>query len=223
MFSYVFMKILEGRPGGYDRRMDRLSSGRVRAIKHDVAGEFSSGCRILEIGCGTGELAAMLVERGCVVEGFDASRVMVKEARERIEREGLGERFSVRRSGVEGMADLPEHEYGGVAATLVLSELSDDERRFALRQAARVLRPGGRIVVADEVTPRTATGRLLHGMVRAPALAVTYMATGTTTRPLADLPGDLVEAGLEVVSEVRSHGDAFALVVARSGREQGEG
>jgi len=220
MFSYVFMKILEGRPGGYDRRMDRLSGGRVGAIKRDVADEFRSGERVLEVGCGTGELAAMLVERGCRVEGLDASRAMVREARERIEREGLGDRFSVWRSGVEGMGELPDSAFDGVVATLVLSELSDDERRYTLRQAARVLRPGGRIVVADEVTPRTGSQRLLHGMVRAPALAATYLVTGTSTRPVADLAGEFTDAGFTAESEVRSHGDAFAIAVARTSAEQ---
>lgn len=217
MFSYVFMKILEGRPEGYDRWMDRLSGGRIGAIKREVADEFRSGERVLEVGCGTGALAAMLVERGCRVEGLDASRGMVQEARERIEREGLDEHLSVRRSGVEGMGDLPDGEFDGVVAMLVLSELSDDERRFTLRQAARVLRPGGRIVVADEVTPRTAGQWLLHGVVRAPALAATYLVTGTATLPVADLAGDLADAEFTLESEARSHGDAFAIVIARKG------
>ena len=60
MFSYVFMKILEGRPRSYDRRMDELSRGRVRAMKQAVAGEIPSGAHVLEVGCGTGELAALI-------------------------------------------------------------------------------------------------------------------------------------------------------------------
>ena len=39
MFSYVFMKILEGRPRSYDRRMDKASRGRVGEIKASVVKE----------------------------------------------------------------------------------------------------------------------------------------------------------------------------------------
>ena len=88
MFSYVFMKILESRPRSYDRAMDKASRGRVKQMKEDVAAEVPNGSRVLEIGCGTGELAAMCIARGSTVEGFDASPAMVKVARQRIEEEG---------------------------------------------------------------------------------------------------------------------------------------
>ena len=214
MFSYVFMKILEGRPRSYDRRMDKASRGRVRAIKESVVEEVPQGARVLEIGCGTGELASMLIGRGAVVDAFDASPAMVEVVRERIAEEGLEEKLTVRQMGVDGMDSLPSAHYDAVVSTLVFSELSNDERAYALEHAIRILKPGGLLVIADEVVPRKATARILQSAVRVPMLAATYLASRASTRPIEDLAGELAEAGFQIEKEVRSHGDAFALVAA---------
>ncbi len=214
MFSYLFMKILEGRPRSYDRRMDKVSRGRVRAIKEDVAAEVPEGARVLEIGCGTGELAALLVGRGAVVDAFDASPAMVDVARERIAEECLDERLSVRQMAVDGMDSLPYAYYDAVVSTLVFSELTADERAYALEHAARALKPGGLLVIADEVVPRKTSAKILQSALRIPLLAATYLVSRAATRPIADLACEVAEAGFRVEREVRSHGGAFALVRA---------
>ncbi len=212
MFSYVFMKILEGRPRSYDRRMDKVSRGRVRSIKEAVAAEVPQGARVLEIGCGTGELASMMIGRGASVDAFDASPKMVEVVRERVAEEGLEGRLTVRRMGVDGMDGLRASDYDAVVSTLVFSELNEGERSYALKHALRVLKPGGFIVVADEVVPRGGAERILQSVVRTPLVAMTYLFSGASTRPIVDLPGELADAGFRVDKEVRSHGDAFALV-----------
>lgn len=214
MFSYVFMKILERRPRSYDRRMDRATGGRIRRVKEQVAALAPTHARVLEIGCGTGELASMLVARGCEVEGFDRSARMVAAARERIAAEGLAEGFTAYEMGVDGMDGLAETAYDAVVSTLVLSEVTDDERRYTLRHARRVVRPGGVIILADEVRPRGRGRRLIHRLARAPLAVATYLVSTATTRPVEDLTGDLTRAGFAVDSEQPSHGGSFAIVVA---------
>jgi len=194
--------------------MDKVSKGRVRAVKEAVAREIPEGSLVLEIGCGTGELATMLVERHCIVEGFDLSPSMVESAKERIEMDNLKDRFRVVEMGVDGMDGLPKNHFDAVVSTLVFSELSDDERRFALKHAARVLKSGGLIVIADEVVPKTAVRRVIHSIIRLPLVAVTYFATKHSTRPIADLTGAIRGAGFRIEKEERSHGDSFAMVVA---------
>jgi cyclopropane fatty-acyl-phospholipid synthase-like methyltransferase len=213
MLSYVFMKILESRPRSYDRAMDKASRGRVKQMKENVAAEVPDGSRVLEIGCGTGELAAMCIARDSTVEGFDASPAMVEVARQRIAEEGLHDKMTVEQMGVDGMDSLPDARYDAVVSTLVFSELSDDERRYALTNTRRVLKPGGICVIADEVRPRTSGQRLLYSMVRGPAFALSYLVSKAITRPVEDLAGEMKTAGFSVIKEVRSHGDAFAMVV----------
>lgn len=214
MFSYVFMKILEMRPGSYDRRMEKVSRGRTRKIKELVAIAVPGGSHVLEIGCGTGELAGLMIECGCTVEGFDLSPSMVRAAVERIEKERLGDKFSVKCMGVESMDGFPDEHFDAVVSTLAFSELNDDERRFVLEHASRILRPGGRLVIADEVVPRYPVRRLFHSMGRLPLLALTYLVTGTSTRPLRDLSGEIKQTGFTIQQEERSQGDSFAFVVA---------
>jgi len=220
MFSYVFMKILEMRPRSYDQQMDKISRGRVRAAKEAVAGEVPEGSHVMEIGCGTGELASLMVRRGAFVEGFDLNPSMIRTAKERIETENLAEKFSVSQMGVDGMDRFQDEHFDAVVSTLVFSELSDDERRFALKQAKRILKPNGMIIIADEVVPKTLFRKLLHTVIRLPMLALTYLVSSSSTRPIPDLSGELMRAGFSIQKEIRSHGDSFAMTVGV--KEKGE-
>ncbi len=209
------MKILEMRPKSYDKRMDRVSRGRVRAIKEAVAQKVPEGSHVLEIGCGTGELAALIIARDCIVEGFDLSPSMVRVAEERIKTDNLRGKFSVRQIGIEAMDGFADENFDSIVSTLVFSELNDDERHFALKHGARILRPGGSIVIADEVVPQRVARRLIHAVTRLPLLALTYLVSGNSTHPIGDLAKEIGTAGFTVEKEVRSHGDSFAIVVGR--------
>ncbi|UCF32764.1 MAG: class I SAM-dependent methyltransferase [Phycisphaerales bacterium] len=203
------------RPRSYDRRINRLSGHRTRGIKEQVAAAVRPGGKVLEIGCGTGELASLLVSSGCTVDAFDLSPSMVTAARERIAAEGLEGRLTVHQMGVEAMDTLPGGLYDAVVSTLVFSELAHSERRFALRYAHELLRPDGCLVIADEVVPRSLGRRVLQALFRLPMVAATYLITRSSTHPLRNLAGEVSEAGFVVQKEQRSHGDTFAIVIAR--------
>lgn len=215
MFSYVFMKILEMRPRTYDRSMGRASRGRVLAARQALIEEVPPGSYVLDVGCGTGELARGMIERNCTVDGFDMNPAMVKTAEERIKTEHLEGKFSTWQMGVEGMDGIEAETYDAIVSLLVFSELNDDERHFALHQTRRILRPEGIIIVADEVLPQTWCHRILHSIIRLPLVAVTYVVATSATHPLADLSGEMARAGFTIEKVVRSHGDSFAMVVGR--------
>ncbi len=54
MLSYIFMKILEGRPRSYDRLMDKVSRGQVKTVKEAVVAEVPEDAHVLEMGCALG-------------------------------------------------------------------------------------------------------------------------------------------------------------------------
>jgi SAM-dependent methyltransferase len=96
-----------------------------------------SGARLLEIGCGTGHNLAMLAQFGSV----DALEVD-KTARALAEKR-LGK--AVFSAPLPELAGIPERSYDLVAAFDVIEHIADDEA--AIRSIARLLRPGGRLVV----------------------------------------------------------------------------
>jgi len=82
MSTLIYMKILEQTPGKYDRGMRILTFGRIDRIKQEIAlTQIEAGHEILEIGCGTGTLAAMMTARGAHVVGIDISESMLAAAR----------------------------------------------------------------------------------------------------------------------------------------------
>jgi arsenite methyltransferase len=108
-----------------------------------------SGERGLELGCGIGFLACeMAREVGAVgrIVALDASPDMVAAARSRAQREDLAGRieFVV---GDAARLDFPSSSFDFAVAVQVYLYVKDIER--ALAEAARVLRPGGRLVIVD--------------------------------------------------------------------------
>ncbi len=215
MSSYIYMKILESQPHRYDAGISWLSFGQAPKIKQRIVDELvSSGMNVLEIGCGTGTLAVMAAKKGARVTGFDVSANMLEVAGDKIHSEGLDTMVELNEMGVSGMDHFQENSFDLVASTLVFSELSSDEQRYALKHAKRALKPEGRLVIADEVRPRSFIHRLLHTLVRLPMLIITFILTQTTTKAVEGAEDLIREAGFKIEKAERRSFDSFLYLVA---------
>jgi demethylmenaquinone methyltransferase/2-methoxy-6-polyprenyl-1,4-benzoquinol methylase len=214
--SYVYMKILESQPERYDRGIALLSLGAADRCKKKLVEEnVRPGSKVLEIGCGTGTMAVLAALRGAEVLAFDVSAAMLEVARRKIDASGVAGRIQLEETGISSMDKLASRSFDLVMSTLVFSELSHDERTYALRHSYRVLESGGRIAIADEARPRSLAKRWAHGVVRIPLLIATFALTQTTTSAVDGLPELVAEAGFRIESEQRSSLDSFLYLVAR--------
>jgi SAM-dependent methyltransferase len=120
----------------------RRDSARWTSIAGELIVELlgrNPGGRCLDLGCGTGVYIPLLAEHGWSVTGVDLSADQLRVARERV--------GNVADALVEADArSLPfeEASFDAVVAALVHTDIDDYDR--ALLEAARVLRPGGRLV-----------------------------------------------------------------------------
>ncbi|WP_233550976.1 class I SAM-dependent methyltransferase [Amnibacterium setariae] len=99
-----------------------------------------AGARLLDVGCGSGELLRIAADRGALVAGCDPAPGMLALARR------AAPEAALREAGVEDLP-WPDGSFDVVTAVNAL-HLADDEEG-ALAELRRVLVPGGRIAVAS--------------------------------------------------------------------------
>jgi ArsR family transcriptional regulator len=99
--------------------------------------------RVGDLGCGTGQVSAALAPFVSQVVAVDSSTEMLQAARERLRD---CPRVLFKRGAVERLP-LGDSELDAAVMVLVLHHVSDPAR--VLAEAARVVRPGGRLLLAD--------------------------------------------------------------------------
>jgi len=103
------------------------------------------GQSVLDIGCGTGVLLALAAARGARVHGVDASEALAALARERVP--GADVRIGE-------MEALPYEDDSFDAVTVGFGARNVVDLDGGIAEMARVVRPGGRVVVLEITTPR---------------------------------------------------------------------
>ncbi len=139
--------VVMGDAARYDTLSGRLLGGFYTSVAADVATAARPGARVLELGCGPGHLAMRLVrDFGLEVVGLDLDPAMIERARA-----GAGRLAGETRPGfVVGDAaalPFPDAAFDLVVSTLSLHHWTDPAG--ASTEIARVLQPGGRVLIWD--------------------------------------------------------------------------
>lgn len=106
------------------------------------AAKINASSVVADVGTGTGFIAEAALATGARVIGIDSSDGMLAEARSRFS----ADRFDARAGDAERLP-LETGEVDAVFANMVLHHAEDPPR--AIREMARVLRPGGMLVITD--------------------------------------------------------------------------
>ncbi|HKO30710.1 MAG TPA: methyltransferase domain-containing protein [Nitrospiraceae bacterium] len=137
--------------GDYDRFSRYMESG-AREFYERL--EIIPGCRLLDVGCGSGQLALMAAKDGLEVTGVDIASNSVERAQERAAEENLRVRFEE-----ADAAALPfEDASFDVVASLIGVMFAPRPDRVA-QELLRVCKPGGTIAMANW-TPQGFIGQM---------------------------------------------------------------
>jgi len=162
----------------FDTILFRGKLWELRQRTADLA-QIQPGEKVLDVGCGTGTLAMEVEPRvgamGRVV-GIDPGEQQIARARSKATRRGLSIEFQI---GVTEQLDFPDQTFDVVLSTIMMHHLSDTLKRQGLAEIARVLKPGGRLVIAD-----------FKRAEERPAQRVRFGAGGSRTQDLAALVKD---------------------------------
>jgi ubiquinone/menaquinone biosynthesis C-methylase UbiE len=145
---------------------------RERAVKARTLerARLRPGDAVLDLGCGTGTLAiqALSIQPGLKVASLDADDAVLDRARAKAAAADAQIAFA---QGFSTRLPYPDASFDVVLSTLFFHHVSDEDKVLTGREILRVLRPGGRLVVADPGRP--------HGpLMRAGALLTIQLLDG---------------------------------------------
>jgi ubiquinone/menaquinone biosynthesis C-methylase UbiE len=167
--------------------------------------------RILDLGCGTGEMALTIARvcPGVKLIGVDGDGDVLERAAVKARAAGVELELH------EALADhvpLPDADVDCVVSTLMFHHLLPSAKRAALAEARRVLAPGGRLLVCD-------LGHASDPLMRAAFFAVQLLDGFANTREHArgELPEIISQAGFSnvtVFGRYRTGGGTLDLIEA---------
>jgi ubiquinone/menaquinone biosynthesis C-methylase UbiE len=134
----------------YDLLMTVITLGRERRFRRRLLelGRVQPGESVLDVGCGTGSLAieAKRAVGAARVFGIDASPAMIARARTKAAKARLEVSFDV---ALAQALPFGYSQFDVVLSSVMMHHLPKADRPGVMREAKRVLKPGGRLLVVD--------------------------------------------------------------------------
>lgn len=189
------MRGVEQHPALYDRVVQPLDTGKLGAWRRQIFAPLSGD--ILELGVGTG-LNLPAYGSGARVIGVDVELDLVQRARDR------GVPVLV---GNGEQLPFPDAAFDYVTSALVFCSIPDPAQ--ALREVARVLRPGGRLIQLEHTRTNHALPDALLDLI-----TPLWSTVAGGCHPNRDTPALLLDAGWQVLRHDRRLGGLIRLLEA---------
>ena len=175
---------------------DRVYRRFLRDAHRTVATLASAaGQDILEVGVGTG-LVLPHYSKQSRVTGIDLSEDMIAKAREKVSRDGLTHVQALRVMNAHRL-DFPDHSFDAVCLPFVITLIPEPER--TLDECARVLRPGGEIIIASKL----GHGRGVQGAIEEMVAPLVHRVGWSSSFRIARIAGWAERRGDFEVLEIR--------------------
>lgn len=190
----------------YDFITSIMTLGKIGQLRKATVEQalIQPGDSVLDVGCGTGEvtLAAKRDAKHGRVYGIDPAPEMIAVARTKAARKKLEIDFRV---GVIEALPFPDSSIDVVTSSLMMHHLPDDLKVRGLAEIYRVLKPGGRLLIADFMRP---TGAFLNH------LFIAFTRHQRLQKGVEDLQGLLRNSGFSQITQVDKNVLAIGFVRA---------
>ena len=213
----ILMKLSEGLASHqYDRWIGILTLWQNRVMREYILKELlQRGSKVLDIGCGTGELLIEAGRRGVRGLGIDANEAMLTIAQKKSKKRNLGRRVEFKLGNALDL-DLAKNTYDIIVSTLMVSELQGDEVRKFVQAASNHVKPGGTIVIGGEGEPRGKLFPRIVNLIRQVSYWIVGTLTGLSYHPYHKVAAVMREVGLIPKYKVLFMGGLLVLYVAEA-------
>jgi len=188
----------------YDLSANIMTLGRAHRLRDLTVRNalLQPGENVLDVGCGTGGVtipAKLQVGKNGRVSGIDPSPEMIAVARRKAGRSGLEIDFRV---GVIESLPFPDGTFDAVTSSLMMHHLPEHLQVKGLAEIKRVLKPGGRLLIADMMRPGTFLRKPFFTL--APHFILHQYLRGTKFG-IEDVPKLLHETGFMKIKQLEDH------------------
>lgn len=187
----------------YDLMVNIMTLGLIRRLRTLTVDHalLKPGESVLDVGCGTGGVtipAKLRVGKNGTVTGIDPDLEMITIARRKAKRAGIEIDFRI---GVIESLPFPDGTFDVVTSSLMMHHLPEHVRLKGLAEIRRVLKSGGRLLIADMMRPGPSFLEHLTFLVLHHGHSIRF--------GIENLPGLLMEAGFEEIKQLE---DRFLVI-----------
>lgn len=213
MIIYGLMKYVETVPDRYDNVMNFLTAGNHSKAHDFLLSHVKQGMKVLDIGCGPGNIAVKCAQKGAQVYAVDASVEMLRMLNERIEGTPEEKDITVIECGAGSIQEvLKDEKFDLIMASLMLGELPPLVRTKTLNSAAKLLKDDGFILINDELWPENMFVSALYHIFFWIFFIPNFLLTRTMIRPVKNLNRDLATANLKVTEKKSMFGGVMSIL-----------
>ena len=213
----ILMKLSEGRASHqYDRWIGILTLWQNNAMRKYIIKELlPRGSRVLDVGCGTGELLIEAGRRGVRGVGVDTNKAMLAVAQKKSIMRNLGRRVEFRLGDALNL-DTVNDSFDIVVSTLLISELQEYELQKFMYTVTKHVRSGGLVAIGGEGRlSGTIVVRIIDAIRRISYLVVRKL-TGFRYHPYHKVAAIMKDVGLIPKYKVQFMGGLLTLYVAEA-------